>query len=61
MLFYYKGNNAKMGDNSDKKKNMGHLFFMRNPYIKVQTLAYMVLNLCYAHESNKWPKNCKGP
>ena len=27
MLFYLKGNNSKMGDNSDKKKNMGHLFF----------------------------------
>ena len=27
MLFYYKGNNSKMGDNSDKKKNTGHLFF----------------------------------
>ena len=27
MLFYYKGNNSKMGDNSDKKKQNGHLFF----------------------------------
>ena len=29
MLFYSKGNtgNSKMGDKSDKKKNMGHLFF----------------------------------
>ena len=27
MLFYFKGNNFKMGDNSDKKKNTGHLFF----------------------------------
>ena len=27
MLFYYKGNNSKMGDNSDKKKNTGNLFF----------------------------------
>ena len=26
MLFYYKGNNPKMGDNSDKKK-YGSLFF----------------------------------
>ena len=26
MLFYLKGNNSKMGDNSDKK-NTGHLFF----------------------------------
>ena len=27
MLFYLKGNNSKMGGNSDKKNNMGHLFF----------------------------------
>ena len=27
MLFYLKGNNTKMGDNSDKKKDTGHLFF----------------------------------
>ena len=27
MLFYQKGNNSKIGDNSDKKKNMGQLFF----------------------------------
>ena len=27
MLFDYKGNNSKMGDNLDKKKNTGHLFF----------------------------------
>ena len=27
MLFYYKGKNSKMGDNSDKKKNTGHLLF----------------------------------
>ena len=29
MLFYYKGNNSKIGDNSNekKKKEMGHLFF----------------------------------
>ena len=27
MLFYYKGNKSKIGDNSDKKKNTGHLFF----------------------------------
>ena len=27
MLFYYKENSSKMGDNSDKKKSMGHLFF----------------------------------
>ena len=39
MLFYFKGNNSKMGDNSDKK-NMGHLFFfMRNPYMKFQNIS----------------------
>ena len=38
MLFYYKGNNSKMGDNSDRK-NMGHLFFMRNPYMKFQNIS----------------------
>ena len=27
-----------MGDNSDKKKSMGHLFFMRNPYMKFQNI-----------------------
>ena len=27
MLFYQKENNSKIGDNSDKKKNTGHLFF----------------------------------
>ena len=27
MLFCKKGNNSKMGDNLDKKKNTGHLFF----------------------------------
>ena len=27
MLFYLKGNNSKMEDGSDKKKNMGHQFF----------------------------------
>ena len=27
MLFYYKENNSKMGNNLDKNKNMGHQFF----------------------------------
>ena len=26
-----------MGDNSEKKKNTGQLFFMRNPYVKFKT------------------------
>ena len=42
------GNNSKMGDNSDEKKNTGRLFFHEN----FKTLAYMVLSLCYAQESN---------
>ena len=29
-----------MGDNSEKKKNMGLLFFMRNPYIKFQDSSF---------------------
>ena len=54
MLFYSKINNSKMGDNSDKEKKLPvTYFFMRNPYMEFQTLAYMVLNFCYAHESNK--------
>ena len=36
MLFYYKGNNSKMGDNLDKIKNTGSLFFHRNPYMNFQ-------------------------
>ena len=45
-----------MGDNSDKKKNMGHLigspiFFMRNPYMKFLKFAWLVQNLCYASKS----------
>ena len=27
MLFYLRGNNSKIGANSDKKTYMGHLFF----------------------------------
>ena len=27
MLIYYKGNNSKKGDNLDKEKNTGHIFF----------------------------------
>ena len=28
--------------------------------MKFQNIRYMVLNLCYAHESKKWPKIAKG-
>ena len=45
---------------SDKKKIQVTYIFMRNPYMKIKSLAYMILNLCYAHESNKWPKIAKG-
>ena len=30
-----------MGDNSDKKKNTGHLFFMRNPYMKFKNISIL--------------------
>ena len=53
MLFYLKGNNSKMGDNSDMKKNMGHLFFHEEYIYKFQTLSSMVLKLCYAPESGR--------
>ena len=38
MLFYLKGNNSKMGDNSDKKIRITN-FFMRNPYMKFQNIS----------------------
>ena len=51
MLFYSKGDNSKMGDNSDKK-NTGHLFFHEESIQEIfKTLAYIVLKLCYAPES----------
>ena len=39
MLFYLKGNNSKMGDNSDKEKIPVTYFFMRNPYMKFQNIS----------------------
>ena len=39
MLFYSKGNNSKMGDNSNKKKKYGSLFFMRNAYMNFQNIS----------------------
>ena len=39
MLFNLKGNNSKMGDNSDKKKIRVTFFFMRNPYMKFQNIS----------------------
>ena len=39
MLLYYKGNNSKMGDNSDEKKIRVTYFFMRNPYMKFQNIS----------------------
>ena len=39
MLFYYKENNSNMGENSENKKNTGHYFFMRNPYMKFQNIS----------------------
>ena len=54
-LFYQKGNNSKTGDNSDKKKNKGHLYFHEESTYEISKhySAYMVLNLIYAHECNK--------
>ena len=39
MLLYYKVNNSKMGDNSDKKKIKVTDFFMRNLYMKFQNTS----------------------
>ena len=39
MLFYYKGNNSKMGDNLDKKKIRVPYFFMRNPYMNFLNIS----------------------
>ena len=36
MLIFLKGRNSRKGDNSDKKKNKGQLFFQGNPYMKFQ-------------------------
>ena len=47
MLFYLKGNNSKIGDNSDKKKYGSPIF----SYMKFQNISIMVLKLCYAPES----------
>ena len=34
--FFSKGDNSERGHNLEKKQNTGHLFFMRNPYMKFQ-------------------------
>ena len=39
MLFYYRGNDSKMGDNLDKKKKWVTYIFMRNLYMKFQTIS----------------------
>ena len=41
MLFYFKGNNSEMGDNSDKKKKKytSPFFFKGNPYMKFQNIS----------------------
>ena len=48
MVFYYKGNNSKMGDSWDKKTTWITYFFIRNPYMKFQNISMVLLNLCYA-------------
>ena len=40
MLFYYKRNNSKTGENSDKeKKTQVTYFFMSNPNLNVQNIS----------------------
>ena len=39
MLFYQKGNNSKIGDNSDKKKIQVTYFLLRNQYMKFQNIS----------------------
>ena len=39
-----------MRDNSDKKKNTGHLYFNEESIYEFKTLAYMALKFCYAQE-----------
>ena len=39
MLFDFKGNNSKMGDNLDIKKIWVTYFFMRNPYMNFQNIT----------------------
>ena len=51
---------TKMGDNSDKKEHRSPIFSWGIHIWNFKTLAYMVLNLCNAHESNRWPKIAKG-
>ena len=44
---------SEMGDNLDKKKKNGSPIFSWGIHLwKLKTLAYMVLKLCYAQESN---------
>ena len=61
MLFYRKGNNSKMGDISDKKKNTGHLFFMRNPCMKFQNISIHDSKLMHKKATTLNGQNCKGP
>ena len=61
MLFYYKGNNSKMGDNSDKKNNMDHHFFMRNPYMNFQNISMHGSKLMHMKATGLIARNCKGP
>ena len=43
--FFSKGDNSERGHNSEKKKNTGHLFFMRNPCMKFQDTSIHCLKV----------------
>ena len=60
MLFYYKGNNSNMGDNSDKKKISVTYFFMRNSYMKFQNNSIHGYKPMLCTIKHQMAKNAKG-
>ena len=44
-VFYQKGNNSKMGDNSDKKKIRVTYFFFRNPKMNFQNISIHAMHM----------------
>ena len=48
---FSKGHNSKRGDNSEKKKNMGQLFFIRNPHMKFQDSSFNGLKVTVGTKS----------
>ena len=61
VLFYYKGNNSKTGENADKKKIRFTYFVMRNPYMNVQNISMHSSKLMLCTWKQQIAKNCKGP